>query len=472
MRKGLSRRNFLGTTAGAIASAALLGKAFLDTGTVFATPSYVRRDVGGMSATDPILVSYGKAIQAMQALPTTNPLSWVYQGAIHGTTLTNNLTSWNMCQHGNYFFWSWHRMYLYWFERIIRKMADDSCWALPYWNYTLATERTLPAPFQDTTSPLYFANRGAGWNTGTASFPSGDVQYSAALTLANFTSGSASIEQSPHNNVHVDIGGAMGDILTAAQDPIFFVHHSNIDRLWDIWLAQSPGASDPLGDATWKTTKFTFFDENGNQVQMTGCDILRAQEQLGYSYEGEPAQINEFCLKLPRFPWVFVEEPFLELPIPPVKLTGVAVSFPISLAKLKERIAPILEDKNKTIFLQLDQVVAENPPGVVWDVFVGLPANAAPNTESPFFVGTVALFGPGIRSEARAMAGMDMSAHFIYPINRAIEAALRANEVTAQVTFVPHGALIGGKASRPEVKSPVQIGQARLMVETKKENTQ
>jgi len=34
------------------------------------------------------------------------------------------------------FFFSWHRMYLYWFERIVRRMSGDDTWALPYWNWT------------------------------------------------------------------------------------------------------------------------------------------------------------------------------------------------------------------------------------------------------------------------------------------------------------------------------------------------
>ena len=43
--------------------------------------------------------------------------------------------------------------------------------------------------------------------------------------------GQGDIESNPHNNVHVDIGGWMGSVPTAAQDPVFYVHHSNIDRL-------------------------------------------------------------------------------------------------------------------------------------------------------------------------------------------------------------------------------------------------
>jgi len=111
-------------------------------------------------------------------------------------------------------------------------------------------------------------------------------------------------------------------------------------------------------------------------------------------------------------------------------------------------------------------VEAENPPGVVWDVFVGLPVNAVPDADGPFFVGTLALFGPGIRSAHRHSE----SAHFVFPINRAIAAAMKANPEGTAVTFVPHGVLVNGKPSRPEVKSPVRIGQARLTVETKEEN--
>jgi len=114
------------------------------------------------------------------------------------------------------------------------------------------------------------------------------------------------------------------------------------------------------------------------------------------------------------------------------------------------------------------QVEAEDPPGVVWDVFVGLPANAAPDTESPFFVGTLSLFGPGIRSAHHHSE----PAHFVYPINRAIAAAMKANPERTTVTFVPHGVLVSGKPSRPEVKSRVRIGQAKLTVETKEENRQ
>src|SRR2546421_12928998 len=107
MRNVLTRRYFLGT-AGAAASAALLAEPLFNFGVAEAAVPLVRRDVGRMNATDPILLAYRRAIAAMQALPATNPLSWSYQAAIHGTTLSGMQTAWNSCEHGTDFFWSSH----------------------------------------------------------------------------------------------------------------------------------------------------------------------------------------------------------------------------------------------------------------------------------------------------------------------------------------------------------------------------
>src|SRR5262249_19091158 len=153
--------------------------------TVLAAP-LVRRNLGGMDASDPILVSYRAAIKAMKALDYHNPLSWDYQAAIHGTLRPDNLSQWNMCEHGTQFFWSWHRMYLYWFERIIRKMSGDPCWALPYWDYWSVSQRSLPVPFRDATSELYESNRGFGWNNGTASFAASRVDPTSGNAFVDF----------------------------------------------------------------------------------------------------------------------------------------------------------------------------------------------------------------------------------------------------------------------------------------------
>src|SRR4051812_11221684 len=262
-----SRRRFIQTTA-----VAAVGVSLVDIRELLAAGPFMRRDVGPMTSTTSALVSYAKAVKAMQALPATNPLSWSYQAAIHGTTVSGSHPAWNTCQHGTIWFWAWHRMYLYWFERIIRKMSGDPNFALPYWNYEASTERYLPAPFRVTTSSLYTSHRGSGWNAGTSFLSASAVATSGFMPTIPYYTAQSNCESTPHGAVHVSIGGGdcaaapggavhgssggrMGSGPAAAQDPIFYPRHSNIDRWWSLWLEQGGGRGPPIGDATWKGKK-------------------------------------------------------------------------------------------------------------------------------------------------------------------------------------------------------------------------
>ena len=465
-----TRRRFLAASGTAI-SATLIGPLLFKADQAWSATTVVRRNVGRMDASDPILVSYRKAIKAMRALPATNPVSWAYQAAIHGTLNGPPLTSWNTCEHGTDFFWSWHRMYLYWFERIVRKMCGDPCWALPYWDWAPGSDLHLPAPFRDPASELYTVNRDAAINNGTGSLNPIAVDITSSFAFPNFLNANGSI-QGPHGSVHIEVGGFTGwmrDVATAAQDPIFYVHHSNVDRQWNLWLAQGGGRSDPVFNTAWTSRQYTFFDEGGNAVKMTACQILRAAQQLHYVYEAEPPQVLQYCLRRPPWPfWEFEREILIRLPIPPIELNAEPVSFPIELKEIRGRIAPVLESKTDTLLLELDDVEAEQQPGVAWAVFAGLPAGAEAQASSPYFVGLLSLFGSGIRSETHHEY---KPAHFVYSINRAVRASLSANANAERilVTFVPLGILIDGKPTRPEVKSPVHILKASLLIERAKQ---
>ena len=466
MKKQFTRRRFL-ATAGAAASVAILKPSLFGGGHALAAP-LVRRDIGGLTASDPIITSYRTAIAAMRALPNSNPRSWTYQAAIHGTTLPGPpLTAWNSCQHGNYFFWSWHRMYLYYFERIIRQMSGNPNWTLPYWNWSSSTQRHLPPMFRDTSSELYTSHRYSSINDGTGSLPDFDVDYSSAFLQTNFTTASSNafLQGSPHGAVHVDIGGWMHDVPTAGQDPIFYLHHCNIDRLWNLWLAQGGGRADPLSDSPWKNNLFTFFDETGHQVQMKGCDVLRAADQLNYTYEGEPAQVKEYCLRILKPWWIWAVVVLIRWPIPEFILREEAITIDLDVKQYRQRIATIAESKDQTLLFEMD-VEADRQPGVVWEVYVGAPRDKLDrNVKNPYYVGNVVLFGSGIRNQSHDKF---QPAHFSFPLNRAMQAALRANQDKVPVTFIAHGPLINGRLSTPKVESPVRIRNLTLSVETQK----
>jgi hypothetical protein len=51
-----------------------------------------------------------------------------------------------------------------------------------------------------------------------------------------------------HNRVHPWVGGPDGDMTSvpiAVNDPVFFLHHCNIDRIWATWQTKNPNELSP-----------------------------------------------------------------------------------------------------------------------------------------------------------------------------------------------------------------------------------
>ena len=112
---------------------------------------------------DPARVaSLKRGVAVMKARLPSDPTSWFFQAAIHGVSDSMALEAyqrdplvanvdrkrfWNTCPHfgqSSAEFVIWHRLYLYYFERILREAAQDPLLALPYWNYS-QTNRAFPA---------------------------------------------------------------------------------------------------------------------------------------------------------------------------------------------------------------------------------------------------------------------------------------------------------------------------------------
>jgi hypothetical protein len=287
---------------------------------------FVRREAWALesdSAFDPITLAYADAVQVMQARPPADPTSWSYQGAIHAAFAPAPAgASWNQCQHRGWFFLPWHRMYLYYFERIVRAavLAADgpADFAIPYWNYDSPFPgNTLPPAFRTPALPdgspnaLFVAppGRARGLMNGGQISPL-VTSSSAAMAMTSFTSPASGfgggkegplhfgaslgqLESTPHNDMHPTIGGAaagqcQGGLMTdprcAALDPIFWLHHANIDRLWNNWLASGDGRVNPQEEA-WLTQTFTFADETGAEVSMSVDQVVDSADQLQYIYD-------------------------------------------------------------------------------------------------------------------------------------------------------------------------------------------
>jgi tyrosinase len=163
----------------------------------------------------------------------SSPASWNFWTNVHA----------NYCPHNAPYFLAWHRGYLYSFEQALQNLLNDPSFALPYWDYY--TNPTIPSEFTDPTpgNPLYMRRSG--------------TDVSNALTLAPFDPSVVNfprrapnafeplLETRPHNAIHNLIGGQMGGLTSSPTDPIFYVHHANIDRLWDAWV-RSGGRRGPI----------------------------------------------------------------------------------------------------------------------------------------------------------------------------------------------------------------------------------
>ncbi|KAH9989732.1 tyrosinase [Russula compacta] len=68
-----------------------------------------------------------------------------------------------------------------------------------------------------------------------------------------------------HDEVHGWVGGHMGDVPVAGFDPIFYLHHANVDRLLSLWRAVHPEvwvSEGPSGAGTFTIPANTQLDEN------------------------------------------------------------------------------------------------------------------------------------------------------------------------------------------------------------------
>jgi len=483
----VTRRRFLSKTAVA-AGVVFAGPSLFDLDELMAQPNWVRPDIA--TASKAIIDGYKTAIVAMRKLPDTNPVSWAYQAAIHGSLSATTRTAWKTCQHGNFFFLSWHRMYLYWFERIVRKMSGLPSWALPYWNYKatpadpVAANRVLPLPFRspanETTNALFTTHRNTTINNGTGSLSATICNAATALSQTQFTGpavnfggnnpGSGQLELTPHNAVHNAIGGWMGDPRTAAQDPIFWLHHANIDRYWNVWLKQG-GRSDPTNNTTWRNKVFTFFNENGAQVTMTACDILNASMQLHYTYAGEPAQVTQSCPpKITLPPLRFVERP-LRVPIPDPEMlinearpvTRVMQMRAVAAEVMRDAKAAILAP-DKSLNLNFGSVIADAPTGTVFEVWVGTEGTPGPGVAGAKKVGDFSLFAQGVRG-----AGHDHEAEaasLSFRLDDAVGPILAKNAADIRVSVIPVDPVeVAGKRNLKRPNAPIHITAMSVTVE-------
>ncbi|MBR0795777.1 tyrosinase family protein [Bradyrhizobium jicamae] len=117
----------------------------------------------------------------------------------------------------------------------------------------------------------------------------------ASAKAPNHSAGSTKgiLESQPHDNVHGAMGGGGGAFMVqfySPVDPIFFLHHGNLDRLWDVWTRRQTALGRPTLPQgpdldAWSNEQFRFFSNAQSQpVTQTNAGSYALPSVFGYDY--------------------------------------------------------------------------------------------------------------------------------------------------------------------------------------------
>ena len=91
-------------------------------------------------------------------------------------------------------------------------------------------------------------SRAPGQSPNASNLPT-DTEISDIMQETTFAPFATRLEGEPfgaHDQVHVWVGGTMSRVPTAPADPIFWLHHAEVDRLWDEWQKAHSGQTPNL----------------------------------------------------------------------------------------------------------------------------------------------------------------------------------------------------------------------------------
>jgi len=467
--------------------------------------AYTRKNVYGFGADWPDeLLWYARAVKDMQSRPLTDRTSWRFYGAIHGfdadawgqwgylsrgealPSSADVAAFWQQCQHGSWYFLPWHRGYLIAFETNVRatiaKLGGDAAaqsWALPYWNYFNAGQSALPPAFASqqwpdgSGNPLFVAQRNGPQGDGNVKVDFNlvtlqgmtDPQFVGAALGASVGFGGpdtgfehggtyhGGLEAEPHDMAHVSIGGPdanpglMSDPDTAALDPVFWLHHANIDRLWEVWHQNPPSGADP-SDAQWTAgpasvgqRAFAMPMPDGTTWTYTPADMQNLAT-LSYTYDDFGPAVS---------PQTSAER-LVALGVAPATATspqavGASMSKNVELVGASEGAIPISGAEARTavkldaavhrkvaasllaanvggapdrVFLNVENVRAKTD-GAALRVYVGVPDGDDPAAHPELLAGTIGVFGvrkASLRDGKHAGDGIT----YVFDVTRIVDA--------------------------------------------------
>ncbi|MEM6478622.1 MAG: tyrosinase family protein [Pseudomonadota bacterium] len=345
-------------------------------------------------------------------------------------------------------FLPWHRMYVFYFETIVREVVRRETgredFTLPYWDYTTAGKNFVPEEFRQPTDALYkslyISNRNAAANSGSL-FDCGD---NASLAEANYAPGTASggfnntLDNGTHGTVHVQVGDLMnmGRIPFAANDPIFWLHHCNIDRFWASW--NRAGRQNPTNSA-WQDKTFTFFDGKTQIDTPTSAVTDIANMQYDYStflpVPPIPQGVNAMAfLAAPQGGNAAADEEALSL------VQGLSLESGVTNLRAQLPDPLLMGDaagQEQRLYLVLNDLTTDEQPGTIYNVYLG-GIETAEGQDDTRLVGSINFFDAplsGAETEGRGHA-------YSFDVTELVSELQAAGEIVnaPEVSIAPLGA--------------------------------
>ncbi|MEV0535559.1 tyrosinase family protein [Kitasatospora sp. NPDC050463] len=377
----------------------------------------------------------------------------------------------------------------------------STSWALPYWNYALDaptrtrptsfTSRALPAAFRsprmparsggtDLTldNPLFLRDdldppdeefwaapyRAKGKNSAfetniyrdinpftamsetifaaTKSRPRVQPTFGSEITytdMPHFQPAFGDLENAPHNQVHGGVGGWMGRVESSPRDPIFWLHHANLDRLWSGWLDKGNHNPD---HTSWLDHEFIFFDEGG-QEQRPSCTAV-LNNAGDYSYESLTDGVGTRPLFVPPPGAPQAGRRVLATVGNPRQLLDVREPTTVEPSGVEGAMRSVAasDEPQTNLILTVHGVHTNMPPGTPFHVFLNGPTGDL-DPEGPYFVGWISFFGMA------GAGGHDASYDVTEQVQRLTEQGLLPEGplTVSIVPSIPQPATVGPKPS-------------------------
>jgi hypothetical protein len=328
----------------------------------------------------------------------------------------------------------------------------------------------------------------------THALKSQSTDIDSALTgHAQFEDYQDDIENGVHGYIHCSVAvncpvADMGAVPYSSNDPIFCIHHANIDRLWSCWR-HMPGHQNPMDDA-FVNQPFTFVDARGRPVTHQVGDLFKGH-LIDYQYEQEMA-----CARSPALTVAAplaspatassaktpAATPAQSLTTGPVMRMGEPLN--ITAHKTTVKLTPSSEAMNATqtetqtetqthalslavrpgrAKLVLRGIQFEDHPGTMFHIYLQPSGTEAPKVH----VGTLSFFAlPRAGNAANAASGSQEHAHASKPMNRTLDVTQALQQLTAQQQDQISVVIEAGNGREGDASPAVLNENARMQIKS------